>query len=505
MNVLGDLNSHVSLGNVPVSVAEHAVGVRKLKELLGDRLLTADGARTEYSKTTLPSKTKPLAIARPRDHEEVVAVLKLANAFAIETHAISRGKNMGYGDACAANDNALIIDLREMDRIVEINEDLGYAVIQPGVSQGQLAEELRRRDSGLMLDVTGAGPDASIVGNVLQRGFGHTPYGDRTANSCNYVVVDANGDTFRTGFGSVSQSQVGHVYPYGLGPNPQGMVAQSGDYVVTQMTIWLMRRPECIQGFGFKAQTVTQFAAIVDKIGELRRAGVIDSVAHLANDLRVVSSQDWMREYAGHEGPFDEELRAAFRERAGIGRWNGLGGIYGSKAIVKAKRAEISKALRGLTKVQFFGANKIKLLTGIARLLPGSERLRNMSTAVSEVYELLCGRPSASHLQGAFYRNKPASGQVIDTGLIWIAPVIPFRGEDALRLVSSLEPIANRCGFDLPITISPVVPRAAVCITNISFDKTNSKQRTAASACYQEMRKCMDDLGYPPYRTASIN
>jgi 4-cresol dehydrogenase (hydroxylating) flavoprotein subunit len=35
-----------------------------------------------------------------------------------------------------------VLDLADLDRIVEINAELGYAVIEPGVSQGQLAQAL---------------------------------------------------------------------------------------------------------------------------------------------------------------------------------------------------------------------------------------------------------------------------------------------------------------------------------------------------------------------------
>jgi 4-cresol dehydrogenase (hydroxylating) len=66
-----------------------------------------------------------------------------------------------------------------MNRIIEVDDELAYAVIEPGVTQGQLAAHLAQRDVRLWVDCTGAGPDTSIVGNVLERGFGHSPYGNR--------------------------------------------------------------------------------------------------------------------------------------------------------------------------------------------------------------------------------------------------------------------------------------------------------------------------------------
>ena len=103
-----------------------------------------------------------------------------------------------------------------------------------------------------------------------------------------------------------------------------------------------------------------------------------------------------------------------------------------------------------------------------------------------------------------FIEIAPESGKVVDAGLIWIAPVIPFTGTDALRLVSSIEPIANQYGFDLPLTISPVVPRAAVCISNISYDKADDFQAHQARECYLAIKNKTEELGYPSYRGSSI-
>ena len=470
------------------------------------RLLAQQDVRLQYSKTTLPRSTTPVVVAKPKNKEEVSALVSLAKKHQIEWHAISKGKNWGYGDRCAEHDGFLIIDLSLMNQIVEINEELAYAVVEPGVSQGQLYKELIARQSRLMLDVTGAGPDASIVGNVLQRGFGHTPHGDRTAHSCNYEAVLADGSITYTGFGEITESKVGHVYPYGQGPNHQGMLAQSRSGIVTRMTIWLMPRPECITGFAFKTDDSKKFIQIVNRIRQLRQNGTIDSVVHMANDLRVVSSQPWIREYQ-HDTVFSEEDRHQFRNRAGICRWNGLGGIYGSRSITKAKKKDIQAALRDLCQVRFVGKRLIQLMNTGSNLLPAVGRLdqlRSFTTAVTDVYDLLSGKPTTNHLQGAFYRNRPASGEIIDAGLIWIAPVIPFTGEHAERLVGNLEPIANQFGFDFPITISPVVSSAAVCISNISYDKNDQAQSSRAIGCYRAISKCLKNLGYPPYRSASV-
>ncbi|HBJ37991.1 MAG TPA: FAD-linked oxidase [Planctomycetaceae bacterium] len=473
-----------------------------------EHVLCDDASRFEYSKSTLPRSTTPAIIVRPGSVSEVQQIVKGASIFGLKPHAISRGKNWGYGDACAQRDGQLIVDLRRMNRIVEINEELAYAVIEPGVTQGQLAEELLAQGARLMLDVTGAGPDASIVGNILQRGFGHTPYGDRVAHSCNYQVVLPDGTIKQTGFGDVTGSNVGHVYPYGNGPCTQGLFAQSHAGIVTRMTIWLMPHYERVIGFGFKTNETEVFALIVDRIGQLRRDGTIGSVVHIANDIRVLSTQRTMKEHSDNRAPLTAVERAAMAKEAGIGQWNGLGGLYGSRRIVSAKKKEIKKAFKDICPIRFFCKWQVRTLKRVSCHLPSStlfDPVRNISTTIADVYDLLCGTPSNKHLEGAFCRNRPKSGEVIDAGLIWISPVIPCSGKDAKRLVSAMAPIANGHGFDLPITISPVTPRSAVCVTNICFNKLDNDESKRASLCYKDLSSAINNLGYPPYRKASTD
>ena len=50
------------------------------------------------------------------------------------------------------------------------------------------------------MDATGASPDCSIIGNTMERGFGHTPMGDHCGNACAFEVVLPTGECIDTGF-----------------------------------------------------------------------------------------------------------------------------------------------------------------------------------------------------------------------------------------------------------------------------------------------------------------
>ena len=158
-------------------------------------------------------------------------------------------KTGGYGSACPVMKQQIIVDLSRMNRILEINEKLAYAVIEPGVTQIQFFNYLKEKKLPLWLDCTGSGPEASIMGNTLDRGFGHTPYGDHFLNSCGMEVILGDGRQLNTGFGHYEGAQATHTFKYGIGPFIDGLFTQSNFGIVTKLGIWLMPEPEVCKMF----------------------------------------------------------------------------------------------------------------------------------------------------------------------------------------------------------------------------------------------------------------
>ena len=78
------------------------------------------------------------AILRPANREQVQQSLRIASKFAVPVYPISSGKNWGYGSRVPVRDGCVLLDLGRMNRILEFNEDLAYATVEPGVTQGQL-------------------------------------------------------------------------------------------------------------------------------------------------------------------------------------------------------------------------------------------------------------------------------------------------------------------------------------------------------------------------------
>jgi 4-cresol dehydrogenase (hydroxylating) len=489
---------------------DYVSAFRAWENLLGAEHVRFDGlTRDNYAKTTLPVGTTPAGVVRPHTVEEVQEVVKIARLYAIPLHAISRGKNWGYGDACAPQDGYVIVELTRMNRIREVNVELGYAVIEPGVSQGQMYEYIRESDFPLLLDVTGAGPDASIVGNILQRGFGHTPYGDRFRHTSGFEVVLPDGRLVRTGFGQYENARAAQVFPWGKGPWIDGLFTQSDYGIVTSACIWLMPKPEVIEGFALKIDG-SQLGELIDVLRTLRMNGTIRSTVHVANDLRVLSSRiryPWER--CKGRTPLPSDLRSELRREHGVGAWNLIGGLYGTEAEIRGARCTIRRALSPVARVHFFRRPTLERVRKFARWIPNiraKSKLLGLVDSVSGAFELLEGSPSHEHLKGARWRNRTisdANSDLRNSGLIWHSPVVPMTSNAVRRLLSVVESTLEGFGFESLITLTTATDRSLCCVISINYCKSTNRENEKALACLQSLRKATEAIGYYSYRQSN--
>ena len=263
-----------------VSNMQHRLetAIQQWVELLGlEHVLNDAETLAIYARSTSSCGTRPLAVLRPCSTEDVVQVVKISGTFCIPLYPISRGKNWGYGDACAITDGQVIVDLSRMDRIIEVDQTLAYAVIEPGVTQQQLSTYLRDRKIPLWMDCTGAGPDTSLVGNILERGFGHSPYGNRFQTVAGLEVVLASGQVLHTGFGHYHNAKTTYLFPYGVGPYLDGLFTQSNFGIITRLGLWLMPASKCINHFLGFIENHEDVESVIDALRPLRMDGTLRS------------------------------------------------------------------------------------------------------------------------------------------------------------------------------------------------------------------------------------
>lgn len=486
--------------------------VEQLRAALGAANVADDEETLDkYGRTTFDHAPRPGVVVWPGSTGDVQAAVRIAGEHGVVVYPISRGKNWGYGDACAPTAGAAILDLSRMNRILEVNVELGYALIEAGVSQQQLHDYLREHKIPLWLDCTGAGGDSSLVGNTLDHGFGHTRYGDHFLTACGMEIVLADGRVLNTGYGHYANARTCCVYPYGAGPYIDGLFCQSNYGIVTRIAVWLMPEPEAFCFFFIKLESDEKLPVLIDRLRELRMAGLLQSAVHIGNDLRVLSGAGrYPWEAAGGKTPLPDDVRARLRRDSGIGAWNAAGSVTGTAGHVRASRAALRKAGRGVGKLVFVDDRKLALGEFAAKCLGRlglGGRMRRQLESLKPNYGLLKGIPTDEPLLGAQWRLRRPPEGVCDPleagcGLMWVSPVLPATGHDAADFLDVIRPIYGKYGFETLVTFTLITERAVIAITNVAFDKAEAEETARAKACYEELMDAIMCTGYYPYRVS---
>lgn len=496
-----------------------SVVIQELLSIVGSDFLYVDTKNRElYSRSTLSKGTTPDIIIKPKDKKEVQKIVKLASKYNLKIHPISTGKNWGYTDACAPKDEAILVDLSRMNTILEVNEDMCYATIEPGVTQGQLYDFLNHKKINLWMDATGAGPDTSIIGNITERGFGHSPYGDRYAHSCAYEVILPTGEILTTGFGHYKNSKISELYKWGIGPSVDGLFTQSNLGIVTKMTIWLLPRPEDFQVLFFILKDEKDIVDFIEKVRPLKIDGTIQSTVHISNDLRTISTlQRFPFDEVGTNRYLSKEERRSLLNKYKLGFWVGTMGFYGSKKQNKADLELVRKKIKSVQGIRILVVDSIllsflKKCIYIINIFSHNQNLIILYKKIKISFDLLQGKTPNSSTQGGLWKIKKdtkekeiVTNNPLDheSGFYWISPILPMKGDDVQKLTDLVEPIFNTYGFDFLQTLSMVSERSLCSVMTICFDKKNIEETRKAEACHNKIVGCLIEHGYILYRAGN--
>jgi glycolate oxidase len=194
---------------------------KALEDILGPEYVSDDPAITEtYANVVrhgIAVAPRFEAITLPNSTEQVQAIVKLCNRYKVQYKASSTG--WLYSDP--AGPNCIKIDLRRMNKIIEINVKGMYAVVEPYVVGAQLQAECMAR--GVNCNLTGAGANCSALPMAAHVNLGHLSqsgsYGERNLLAVEWVTPD--GEIVRLGsLGSNDEWFCGD----GPGPSLRGIV-----------------------------------------------------------------------------------------------------------------------------------------------------------------------------------------------------------------------------------------------------------------------------------------
>jgi 4-cresol dehydrogenase (hydroxylating) len=420
----------------------------------------------------------PSAVVSPATTEDVQAIVKIANEFGIPLWPISRGKNNGYGGAAPLVRGSIMVSFKEMNKVLEINEELGYALVEPGVSWFDLHDAIEAGGHKLTASIVDIGW-GGVVSNTLEHGLTYMPYSIDQASHCGFEVVLPDGDLLRTGSGAMDNNPTWNLYKRGLGPTSSEMFMQSNLGIVTKMGYWLMPKPEVYMPLWAQVWDDSQMPAVVEALRELMLDGTINMRPQLSNTLCMSSMLTTRAEWYDGPGPMPEEIIDKIAKEMGLGRWMMRFALYGDESVVDHNFAKLKKRLEMVPSVgvvgQKFGADEWETLPN------PHERVQ-------------IGVPSLD-----LYKMAGWTGGE-DGGHVDFSPVIPLTAQHARAAQELFKGMCHDAGLDYLAGMLPINGRSTTFINVIPFDTKNEEQVEAAYAHAKRMVAAAGKLGYGEYR-----
>lgn len=486
--------------------------ISEWRQILGEsRVLSEGEALAAYCVDSSAIVRRIPAVLKIADSATLPAVMRVAGQYGVPVYPISTGKNWGYGTALPARDDCVVIDLSDLRKIIDFDSELGVVTLEPGVTQAMLADFLDSGDHSFLVPVTGAGPQCSLVGNALERGYGVTPFVDHFGAVTDLEAVLADGSIYRTALREAGGDDLARLFKWGIGPYSTGLFTQSGFGIVTRLSIVLARRPECVKVCLFSLKDDALLEQAVERIRNIltRLPGTVGAI-NLMNQHRVLAmSAPYPNDRLGEDGMIPQSVIDELGRQYQIFPWTGFGTLYGTKRVVAAAQKEIRAALSGVaSRLLFLSPQNARTLAGLAGLLPGAmgQRLATTVGTLAKSLELVAGRPNETALPLCYWRNPNApKGDWMDPardgcGLIWYAPLVPMRRDDVRNYVDMVTRVAIKHRLEPLITFTSISDKLFDSTVPLIFRRNQPADVAAATACYKELLVEGRAIGCFPYR-----
>ncbi|MEA5444854.1 FAD-linked oxidase C-terminal domain-containing protein [Gammaproteobacteria bacterium AB-CW1] len=231
----------------------------RLKAVLpADRLLTEAADCWAYGYDNSRRQVCPQAVAFPESSEEVAALVRVCHDLRLPV--VGRGRGSGTAGAAVPVEGGLVLSMERMDRIIEINPDDRLAVVEAGVTNGDLQRALARHGFFWPPDPTSA-DYCSVGGNLACNAAGPraVKYGTPRDNILGLTAVSGAGQILRTGVHTTKG-----VVGYDLTRLLVGSEGTLG--VITQATLRITPLPEARRSLRAVYDGMADAAAAVSRI-----------------------------------------------------------------------------------------------------------------------------------------------------------------------------------------------------------------------------------------------
>lgn len=261
--------------------------LQKLREIVGEENVLTDAALLEpygHDEVTDPAYHKlPEAVALAENAEQVAAIITLANEYRFPVTP----RGAGTGLACGAVPvyGGLVLSLEKMNRIIEINADAMYAVVEPGVRTSDLQEAAEAKGVFYAGDPC-SGDSCFIGGNIATNAGGNRAVKYGTTRHQVYAVeaVNPQGKIVRLGARLQKQS-TGYCLE-------QLIIGSEGTLgVITQATLKLMPLPQ------YSIDLLVVFPGAAEAIGTVNKiigAGIVPTCVEYMDNITIKSVEKYL-------------------------------------------------------------------------------------------------------------------------------------------------------------------------------------------------------------------
>ena len=441
-----------------------------------------------------PEERVAAAAVAPGSVEQVQAVVRAANRYKIPLYPISTGRNLGYGGSAPNYSGSVVLDLKRMNRVLEVNERSAYALVEPGVSYFDLYRYIQEQGLRLMVDVPDPGW-GGVMGNALDRGGGYTTHQFRNHFDahCGMEIVLADGEILRTGMGAMPGSKTWQQYKSGFGPWVDGIFSQSNFGVVTKMGFWLMPEPDAYLTGVVLVPRHDDLIPLIDILNYLESSRVCQGISELSSPVMGLPAAD-------DAPPVSPELAALivkaverdtrgldeFAARKGRAAWSCTLKFYGP-----------AKALQAQWE---FAKDKVTQIRGSTFLDGALIKLPLSAEQKEKAHKVEFGIPNLSIFSlGARNANNPTP----TNGHQWFSPIIPRSGEDVFEANRVFAQAGREYGLPVPPFSLPFCFWERSFLFLFGFPVTHDVEKNKKTrAAFTQLVRIAADHGWGEYRTA---
>jgi hypothetical protein len=434
---------------VGVSEADFAEALRQFEAAIGKQwVFTSEEDVGLYKDAYSPfwgedEERVPSAALAPDSVEQVQAIARIANQLKIPLYPISTGRNLGYGGSAPNRTGDVVLDLKRMNRVLEVNERNGYALVEPGVSYFDLYRHIQEKGLKVWIDTPDPGW-GSPMGNALDRGGGYTTheYRNHFDSHCGMEVVLADGEVLRTGMGAMPGSKTWQQYKTGYGPWIDGIFSQSNFGIVTKIGFWLLPEPDAYFSGSVMVPKHADLIPLIDTLNYLENSRVCNGMSSLLSpvmnlpagaDAKPPGAElvEMITQAVDHDRPAALEAHAA---KTGAAYWLLEVKFYGPARVLPLQWEFAKERFAKIPGAQFKDGELLKL--------PLSKEKQE------QVHKVEFGIPNLTIFgMGARNANNPTPSD----GHQWFSPIIPRTGE----AVFEANKVFRKAGRDFGLPVPP--------------------------------------------------